>query len=55
MKFFYIAALLVPTILAADQAVQDSQDMQDAQISKTDALQQLIKKEVRNFISRECT
>lgn len=54
MRFFYVAALLVPTILAADQAMQDSQDTQAVQVeglSKSEALGQLIKKEVRSYIS----
>jgi hypothetical protein len=41
MKFFYVVALLVPTILAADQATSKEG------IAKTDALRDLINKEVR--------
>lgn len=50
MKFFYIAALLVPTILATDQVMQDSQGMQAEQmdaVAKINILQQVVKKEVR--------
>lgn len=59
MKFVYIATMLVPTILAVEQATEDSQGMQAVQkeaIGKTEALEQLIKKEARApFISWECT
>ncbi|OAQ66878.1 hypothetical protein VFPPC_16073 [Pochonia chlamydosporia 170] len=56
MKFFYIAALLVPTILATDQVMQDSQGIQAEQmdaVAKINILQQVVKKECPD-VTPEC-
>ncbi len=49
MRFFYIAALLLPAAVAIDQAGQGSQELQAAQMgaaSKTSAIVALINREV---------